>query len=55
MRKLMCKASARVSEALTRQLSAVHFFLSDGDDDIVAPMTNLGCEGVFSGLGNDCK
>ena len=51
----ICKAPARDSKALTRQLSALHFFLSDENDDIVAPKTNVGCEGAFPGLENDCK
>ena len=35
--------------------TAVHFFPSNRDGDIVAPMTNPGCKGVLLGLGIDCK
>ena len=34
----------------------VHFFSATTQQkEINAPLTNLGCESVFSGFGNDCK
>ena len=53
---LKSKAASSIKEALQRQLSAVSFFNGDDSDtEINAPLTNLGCEGNFSSLGNDCK
>ena len=52
---LMSKSAENIREALRRQLSVVNFFNTDEEDDIVAPLTNLGCESVFSSFGNDCK
>ena len=37
-------------------MDKVYFFVADTPDDVTkAPLTNLGCEGVFSELGNDSK
>ena len=33
----------------------VNFFKTDSEDNVNAPLTNLGCEGNFSAFGNDCK
>ena len=53
--KLISKAAANIRDAMKRQLNMVHFFTNAEDEELNAPITNLGCEGVFSGFGNDCK
>ena len=54
---LKSKAAAGIKIALQRQLEAVSFFRDPekSSNEIKAPLTNLGCEGNFSSLGNDCK
>ena len=56
--QLISKASGSIRDAIKRQVSVAHFFQDNNDDDdneVNAPLTNIGCEGVFSGFGNDCK
>ena len=53
---LRAKAADGIFTALERQLSVVSFFTDkESDSDLIAPLTNLGCESNFSGFGNDCK
>ena len=53
---LLAKAADGIFEALERQLSVVSFFTdTESKSDLIAPLTNLGCESNFSGFGNDCK
>ena len=54
---LKSKAAESIKEALQRQLSPVSYFREDDPSagSLNVPLTYLGCEGNFSGLGNDCK
>ena len=53
---LRAKAAGAFCIALERQLNFVSFFTNkESDSDLIAPLTNLGCESNFSGFGNDCK
>ena len=51
MSNLIGKAAGSIRDAIRRQLDMVYFFTADEPEDVKnAPLTNLGCEGVFSGF-----
>ena len=53
---LYAKVADGIFTALDRQLSVVSFFTDkEFDSDLIAPLTNVGCERNFSGFGNDYK
>lgn len=52
---LKSKAAESIIRALQRQLSVVNFFNDANSDEVNDPLTNVGCEGNFSPVRNDCK